>query len=152
MRVRRGAATIRRAFAVLVFGGAFCTDVHAAGSTIRLGEVTTKTAGASARVERQFRALLAREIDRITTNTARREEQYVLSASLVRLEARESADASRATCVVSATLRRASGGVLVAMMRGRGTAEDDRGALDDAVSHALEAAVHGAVVRVPDAL
>lgn len=152
MRVRQGAATIRRAIAILVFGGAFCAEVHAASSAIRLGEVTTKAAGADARVERRFRALLVREIDRIAANTAGRKEQYVLSASLVRLEAKESADASRATCVVSATLRRASGGVLIGMMRGHATAEDERGALDDAVSQALEAAVHSAVVRVPEAL
>lgn len=152
MHLRRGVATIRRASAIVAFAGALATDAHASHSAIRLGEVTTRAAGADARVEREFRTLLVRELEKLTMGTTHRKEQYVLSASLVRLDARESADASRATCVVSATLRLASGGVLIAMMRGRGTAEDERGALDEAVSHALEAAVHGAVVRVPEAL
>lgn len=152
MHPRRGPARFRRALAIIAFGSALSFDVRADGPRVRVGEVTARGARADARVTRELRALLVREIGRLTTGSVRREGDYVLAASLVRVDARASAEAARATCVVSATLRHARSGVLVAMMHGQGAAEDEPGALDEAVSHALEAAVHGAVARVPEAL
>jgi hypothetical protein len=73
----------------------------------------------------------------------------VLSATLVRLESVQSADAARATCVVSLAILR-DGSTLHALVNGRATAE---GAEAPAVRRdALRAAVHSAMVRVPKAL
>jgi hypothetical protein len=127
-------------------------DAHAGRPTITLGEVSAKVAGEGPATESVLRALVAREIGRLQIDHPSRPESYVFSASLVRLEARSSHQGTRATCVVSGTLRRAGSGALLAMMRGSGVAEDERGALEGAKTRALEAAVHGAVRRVPDAL
>ncbi len=124
----------------------------AARPTIALGEVSAKVAGEGPATEGVLRALVAREIGRLEIDHPNRPESYVLSASLVRLDASTSRSGTRATCVVAATLRRAGSGALLAMMRGSGVAEDERGAVDGAKSRALEAAVHGAVRRVPEAL
>jgi hypothetical protein len=127
-------------------------NAAAARATVTVGEVTAKVSGADARTERMLRSLVARELDRMELDRAPRTETYVLSASLVRLDVRASRDGSHATCTVSATLRNARSGALLAIMRGSGVAEDDEGELESAKQRALSAAVHGAVKRVPEAL
>jgi hypothetical protein len=135
-----------------LLGASFAVDADAGRATIRVGEVSARVSGADSTTEGTLRTLVAREIGRLELDQPSRADAYILSASLVRLEAGTSSAGSRATCVVSATLRRAGTGALLAMMRGSGTAEDDRSALEGAKARALEAAVHGAVRRVPDAL
>jgi hypothetical protein len=143
---------LARGLLLALLGSSVSREADAGRSTIRVGEVSARVAGADATTEGTLRALVAREIGRLELDHPTRPDAYVLSASLVRLDARTSSEGSRATCVVSATLRRAGTGVLLAMMRGSGTAEDERSALEGAKARALEAAVHGAVRRVPDAL
>ena len=126
-------------------------NASAHGPTITMGEISARVAGADPRTERALRTLVSRELDHIRLDAAGRDESYVFSASLVRFDANTSRDGSRATCVVSGVLRKASSGAIVAMMQGRGAAEDDRDALEGAKSRALEAAVHGAVRHVPEA-
>jgi hypothetical protein len=130
----------------------FSAKVDARAPGISLGEVTVKSVGGDVPTERRLRFLLGREIDRLRLDMSHRRESYVLSASLVRLDARESRDGARASCVVSATLRQERTGTLLAMMRGSGTAEDDHNMLEGAKERALEAAVYGAVRRLPEAL
>jgi hypothetical protein len=152
---RRGSLfNVARAALILVLSTSYSAKVEARPPSIALGEVTVKSAGGDAPTERRLRFLLGREIDRLRldTSASHRGESYVLSASLVRLEARESRDGSRASCVVSATLRQARTGTLLVMMRGSGTAVDDRDMLEGAKERALEAAVYGAVRRLPEAL
>ncbi|HVU04728.1 MAG TPA: hypothetical protein VHE30_23410 [Polyangiaceae bacterium] len=120
--------------------------------TVAVGEVSVKSAGADAATELVLRELVQREIGRLRLDEGRRDAAFVFSASLVRLEARDDANGAEATCVVSGTLRRAGSGVLVALLQGRGAAEDERGARDSARVHAMEAAVAGAVRRLPEAL
>jgi hypothetical protein len=141
-----------RALLVILSSTCFSAKVHARPPTVSVGEVTVKSIGADAATEQRLRFFLGREIDRLRLDTSRRGDAYVLSVSLVRLEARESRDGTRANCVVSATLRQAKTGTLLAMMRGSGTAEDDRNMLEGAKERALEAAVYGAVRRLPEAL
>src|SRR5215831_18813107 len=130
-----------RALLVLVSWTCFSGKVEARPPTVSVGEVTVQAAGADNPTERRLRFLLGREIDRLRLDGARSAEAYVLSASLVRFDARESKDGARVNCVVSATLRRARTGTLLAMTRGSGTAEDDRNMLEGAKERALEAAV-----------
>jgi hypothetical protein len=149
---RRNLSRAARALLMIVSSTCFSAKVQARPPSISLGEVTVKSAGGDAPTERRLRLLLDREIGRLRLDTSHRGESYVLSASLVRLEARESRDGARASCVVSATLRQARTGNLLAMMRGSGTAEDDHDMIEGAKERALEAAVYGAVRRLPEAL
>lgn len=119
---------------------------------ITVGEVSARVRGADARTEQSLRALVTRELERLRLERQGRDQTYVFSAALVRLDARTSGDGARATCVVSGMLRRAGTGAIVAVMQGSGEAEDDRSALEGAKERALEAAVHGAVRHVPDAV
>lgn len=146
--------SVSRATRALLFLAAACfaPRVDARPPTVSVGEVSVKPAGADAPTERRLRFLLGREVDRLRLDTGRRGDAYVLSASLVRLDARESRDGARASCVVSATLRRARTGTLLAMLRGSGVAEDDRDMVEGAKQRALEAAVNSAVRRLPEAL
>lgn len=149
---RRGLSKVVRALLMVVSSTCFSAKVDARPPSISLGEVTVKSAGADAPTEQKLRFLLGREIGRLRLDTSHRSDAYVVSASLVRLDARESRDGTRASCVVSATLRQARTGTLLAMMRGSGTAEDDHDMLEGAKERALEAAVYGAVRRLPEAL
>jgi hypothetical protein len=143
---------VLRALLVVASSTCFSARLQARPPVISVGEVTVKSAGADVAMERRLRFFLGREIDRLKLDTVHRGDVYVVSASLVRLEARESRDGARASCVVSATLRQARTGTLLAMMRGSGIAEDDHDMLEGAKERALEAAVYGAVRRLPEAL
>src|SRR6185503_8874870 len=118
---RRGLSKVVRALLMVVSSTCFSAKVDARPPSISLGEVTVKSAGADAPTEQKLRFLLGREIGRLRLDTSHRSDAYVVSASLVRLDARESRDGTRASCVVSATLRQARTGTLLAMMRGSGT-------------------------------
>jgi len=152
MPIRRYRPLLGPSLLLVAIEMAFVPSASAHGPTITIGEVSTRVAGADARTEQAFRALVSRELDRIRLDAAGRSGSYVFSASLVRFDTNTSRDGARATCVVSGVLRRASSGAIVAMTQGRGAAEDDRTALEGAKSRALEAAVHGAVRHVPEAL
>lgn len=100
-------------------------------------------------LEGELRSLLRAELTSPEFSRVRTSEHYVLSATLVRLESVPSADASRATCVVSVAVLR-EGAMLHALINGRATAEEPSAAA--ARRDALRAAVHSAMVRVPKAL
>ncbi len=119
--------------------------------TIAIGEVRARVHGADRAMEATLRTLVSQEIARLDVDHVRHADSYVFSASLVRMDAESSRQGSRASCVVSGVLRRAHEGALLAVTRGSGLVEDER-FLDVAKEQALEAAVHGAVKRVPDAL
>jgi len=126
--------------------------VAAVSPTVAVGEVSAHVAGADASTETVLRGLVTREIQHLRLDQSRRDEGYVFSASLVKFDARATRDGARATCVVSGVLRRAGSGAIVAMMQGRGAAEDGRTALASVKAEALEAAVRGAVRHLPDAM
>ena len=117
---------------------------------VSLGEVTAHAPGRS--FEPLFRAAVKRELSRIDFGEARTRERFVLSAALVRLHAARRDDGTEATCVVSATLRRARGGELHAILHGRAKAVDGARRTREAEIDAMNAAVHSALRRVPEAL
>jgi len=119
---------------------------------VTVGEVTARVVGADAATERLLRRLVSEEVLRLRLAGAVRPDAYVLSASLVRLEAQQTSDGARVTSVVSAILRREESGAILAVLQGRGRAEAGRDEVSDARARALEAAVRGAVRRVPEAL
>lgn len=137
---------------LLAVGTVLSPNASAHGPTITVGEVSVRVAGADARTEQALRALVSREIERLRLERQGRDESYVFSAALVSFSAKASRDGSHASCIVSGMLRKTASGAIVAVTEGRGAAEDDRGAVEGAKSRALEAAVHGAVRHVREAL
>ena len=59
---------------------------------------------------------------------------------------------ARTTCVVSATLTKQRGGALHAIISGRARVEDAPAEARSAELSAMRAAVHNALIRVPEAL
>jgi len=100
-------------------------------------------------VENELRSLLRAELASSEFLRVKTNQRYVLSATLVRLDSVQSADAARATCVVSVAVLR-EGSTLHALINGRATAEEAKAPA--ARSDALRAAVHSAMARVPKAL
>ncbi|MBM4361825.1 MAG: hypothetical protein FJ104_04030 [Deltaproteobacteria bacterium] len=135
----------------LVLISLLAVDAGAGRPAVVVGEVTARMAGATPETERSLRALVTRELADLEL-PSQRGPSYILSASLVRLDSRASAAGAEASCEVAATLRRAGSGAILAIIRGRGRAEDEPAAVEGARARALEAAVHGAVKRVPEAL
>lgn len=117
---------------------------------VSLGRVTASAPGKP--FEGLFRAAVEREFSRIDFGTAGRHERFVLSAALVRLHAAVRSRATLATCTVSATLRSARGGALHAILRASAQAVDGPRRTRQAEIAAMNAAVHGALRRVPEAL
>lgn len=82
---------------------------------------------------------------------------YLVSASLVKLEAQTAGAGLRALCAVSATIRDAEHGTILAVVEGRARAEEGSpGTRGDAAVRAergaLSAAAHGAVAAIPEAI
>ena len=118
---------------------------------VRLGEVSVKGANQQ-RHMRELRRTLQKELRKIDRGKASSRERYILSAKLVKMYSQDSSTKATSTAVVSATLRRAGGGDLFALLRGRGRAEDAPGEVKSAQSLALQAAVRGALRGVPKAI
>lgn len=137
-------ATLGAVLFVAMFAPAKAAD---AGSRhLSLGEIAVLPSGA-AHLTPELRADLEAEIRSLDLRGARKDA--ILSVSLVRLDTERTRGSAAATCVVSATLRSRSGGVLFAMLEGHARAQ---GASDHIPESALRGAVHGALSRVPEAL
>lgn len=79
-------------------------------------------------------------------------QKYLVSASLVRLDGVPSERGRTASCTVSATLRTAKGGSVVAILEGRARAEDGPTSGSRAERDALAAAAKSTVRAVKDAV
>ena len=97
----------------------------------------------------ELRRVLDQELNRALRRAPR--ERYVLSATLVRLDAEKIERSVRATAAVSLVLRREKGQTLHAILSGRATAEESGSDLDGARGTALHAAVESALRRLPEA-
>ena len=116
----------------------------AGGKQLSLGEVAVMPTALA--MTSSLRSAVESEMRDLDLHGTRKDA--ILSASLVRLDAEGRGVVSSATCVVSITLRTRDG-VLFAMLEGRARAQ---GASDHVPESALRGAVHGALMRVPDAL
>jgi hypothetical protein len=119
------------------------------GSSVRVGEVTAKSG--AVRLD-GFRRVLVEELGALQIGETRESGGFVLSASVVKLDARSARDEAVASCTVSATLRTARGGTMVAMLRGSGRVVEAASALETAKQDALRVATRSAVRRVPEAV
>lgn len=117
---------------------------------VELGRVSAEE---RAELERVLRVAAERELERMDLSDANVREHYVLDVRLSKLQAKHERGRYSATAVVSATLTRAKGGALLAILKGRGRAEQARPKnTGDADRSAVKAAVRGAVRRLPEAL
>jgi hypothetical protein len=115
---------------------------------VAVGEVRGKTPAGE--FSAPFKSLLAEAIARAELGSPR--ERFVLSATLVRLDAEQIGNGARASAAVSLVLRRAQEQTLYAVLSGRATAETTDTSLSETREDALRAAVRSAISRLPEAL
>lgn len=124
----------------------------ARATPLALGEVTTRVSRQGVDLPGAFRSAIVDELRRVDVSDAPSQERVVVSASLVRLDTETQGARARSTCVVSATLRKARGGALVAILQGKARAEDTAREIPSNELTALRAAVHSAVRGIPEAI
>jgi hypothetical protein len=117
-------------------------------SPVVLGNVNGSTPGG------EFRAPLRNAVREAldATKLGRARERFVLSATLVTLDARQTGRSVSATAVVSLVLRHEKEQTLHALLRGSATAEDSDSTLASTRETALRAAVRSAMRRLPEAV
>jgi hypothetical protein len=141
---------MRRAFLGLLLSSALLASGTALGGerTVVLGEVSTV-----ARPNLDVIALRATlETELAQLKLPAKHETMVLSVSVVKLDTEASADGTSTACIISATLRAKKSGNMVALLEGRAHATDRSTNVRTLEEGTLHAAVHGAVVGIPDAL
>jgi hypothetical protein len=134
--------------AVLMAGLAGPSVVRAAEPPVAIGEVGTRVSRGDVDLRAVVRSALEREMKTIVLET--RGKRYVLSASLVRLDAGKQPGADRIEGTVSVVVREAKSGAIRAILEGKSRAEGQPGSsLDVAV---VEAAVRAALAALPEAV
>lgn len=128
----------------------FGARADAGSSPVALGEV--KVVRSDPTLERAFRGLVEHELGEIDLSGVKAQDRYVLSAALVKMATRESDRQAETVAVVSATLRRARGGSIHAVIQGRAQASDRSGKVRAVELSAMRAAVRSALGRLPEAL
>ncbi len=131
---------------------AIAPSVAAGRAPLALGQVTTRLDRDSDALRSAFRSAVERELSGIDLSKVKPSDRYVLSAALVKMDTRADGERTETTCVVSAMLTRERGGALHAIIRGRARAEDAPSEARSVELSAMRAAVHSALIRVPEAL
>jgi hypothetical protein len=126
------------------------SPLDAAERPVVLGEIAAVVKRADVDLARLLRTTLERELSTLDLSRVPRGSHWVLSAALVRLDAETVAGTTRASCVISTTLREAKTGAIRAIMEGRARAENDPKHSLTAEKGAVTAAAHGAVKSIPD--
>src|SRR4051812_31035730 len=132
----------------LVLGTSHASAGERAEPIVALGEVHASTP--SGEFSAPLRAALARALARAELGSSR--EKFVLSATLVRLDAEQVGRGARASAAVSLVLRRAREQSLHAILNGHATAEETNGSVSETREDALRAAVASALRRLPEAV
>jgi hypothetical protein len=124
------------------------STLRAAEPPIAVGEVRGTTA--SGEFSAPLRSLLNEGVASLMLAAPR--EHFVLSATLVSLEAAQVGRGARASAAVSLVLRRARQQTLHAVLKGQATAEATDSSVNETREDALRAAVRSALTRLPEAL
>jgi hypothetical protein len=138
------------AFALALLAPGTASDAGAAEPAIGVAEVTAPAASRDVDVE-ALRAMVVEAVDALDTSQVPRGAHALLSVSVVRLDARDATPAE-VTCVVSATLRDRTRGVVFAVVEGSAHGQDEPRRLHGLRRATLRAAVTSAVARVPEAM
>lgn len=128
------------------------TSADASVPALSIGEVTTRVTRKEVDLPSAFRSAVEVELNQVDLRDVRKRERLVVSASLIRLDTETKDGRAHTTCVVSATLRKARGGALLAILQGKARAEDTARQVPSNEMAALRAAVHSAVVGIPTAM
>jgi hypothetical protein len=139
------------------------TVVHAKRAGVRLAEVSSRVDPAATsltNVAELLRSDVEAELAAIDWKKEGVQRSYLVSASVVRLDSDRSGGAVRVSCAVSATIRDAERGAILAMVEGRARAEEGSSSAPGARREAdvraergaLSAAAHGAVSAIPEAI
>lgn len=121
----------------------------AAEPPVTLGEVGTRVTRPDVDLASVVRRAFERELR--TLGLRARRERYVLSASLVRLDAGIPGGAAGTDCMVSAVLREKKSGAIRAMIEGTAHTNGGDPSAEAAIG-TVEAAVRGAAKAVPQAV
>lgn len=139
-------------------GVTYSEQALARGRVVALGEVDSKVRRSERWLYRALRRALKQELSRMDLPKAS-QDHYVLSVSLTQLytkrldgDERTSDSEAESTAVISAILRKAKGGALHAILKGKATAVDVRVPTREIELSALQAAVRSALRRVPEAI
>ena len=118
---------------------------------IVIGEVSSKVARSGFDYESLVRSASEEELLALDLARFRIQSPIIVSVSLVKLETQAERRTMDARCHVSATLRRAKGGAIFAVLEAsaRASSTDTRDAVE---SSAVHGAVHGALARLPEVL
>ncbi|HYO93790.1 MAG TPA: hypothetical protein VER33_04730 [Polyangiaceae bacterium] len=122
----------------------------APGSPIVLGRIDTRPSREAA-VQQLLRSSIQEELAAADFGRSGAGKRYVLSARLLKLENAVQGHSVSSTCVISVLLE-SQQQVLVAVIRGRATAQDDSGNAAKARAAAVRGAVRSAISRVAPAL
>ena len=131
------------------------TTAHLAGAgkvPLALGKLTSRVHRNDDSLKSAFRTAVERELASLDLSKTKPADRYVLSAALMKMDTSAEGERARTTCVVSATLTKQQGGALHAIISGRARVEDAPAEAPSAELTALRAAVHNALIRVPEAL
>ena len=120
----------------------------AAEPPVAVGEVLGNTP--SGEFSAPLRHALTEGVASLTLGAPR--EHFVLSATLVSLEAAQVGRGARASAAVSLVLRRARQQTLHAVLKGHATAEATDSSVSETRDDALRAAVRSALQRLPEAV
>jgi hypothetical protein len=123
-----------------------------ADKKVAIGEVSTSVVRNDADLSALLRTTTESELAGVDLSRVSRKDASILSVSLVRMDTEPTARGAATTCVVSATLRTKKGGAVFAILEGRARADSGASTQKNAEANALQGAVRGAIVRLPEAL
>lgn len=146
--VTRPRFTKPRFIALLAALGCVPATSRAAPPYVAIGEVRASTPAGEFAVP--LRSALASGLANAVGVPSR--DRFVLSATLLELDAERVGKGARATARVSLVLRRAREHSLHAILNGRATAEQTNASLSETREDALRAAVESALRRLPEAV
>ena len=148
-KVRRGLAALGVGLAVLLSSSVDAREPAPVTLTEVASSVRSQRVGNLVEV---LRTEAESELVSIDWGKRKPKRRVSLSASLTRLDSTQTQKTLQATATVSATLRDARTGALLAILEGRAQAEDRPSAAAAAERDALKAAVRQAVGSIPEAL
>ena len=127
-------------------------EASGAEKKVALGEVSTNVVRTDVDLSALLRTTLESELAGIDLSRVSRKDASILSVSLVRMDTVPTARGASTTCVISATLRTKKGGAVFAILEGRARADNGAATQKSAEASAIQGAVRGAIVRLPEAL
>jgi hypothetical protein len=140
---------------VLVMASAVSAPVAlgAAERPVALGEISSEVFRRDVDMRALLRSTSEQELGALDLSRVSMKKRAILSVALVRMDSTVAAAGKSTTCVVSATLRDARRGAIFAILEGKARAQGDPSSASPTMERsALEAAVRGAIARIPEAL